>query len=112
MKISFTVPFAAVQQRPRLGKGGHVYSPSKKEQKIIGQYALVARGSNLPMKGQVGLILIVYGLRGDLSNCIKIVEDAMNGVIYIDDRQIKKIGACSYEDDEEPRMEITVEEFK
>lgn len=35
----------------------------------------------------------IKGLRGDLDNYIKMVADGLNGVAWVDDRQIKSIYA-------------------
>lgn len=46
--------------------------------------------------------------RGDLSNRIKIVEDALNGVAYGDDKQIARISAHRFESPGQARIEVVV----
>jgi crossover junction endodeoxyribonuclease RusA len=45
---------------------------------------------------------------GDLSNRIKILEDAMQGVVYKDDKQIVEIHAFRFEDKAQPRVEVEI----
>lgn len=108
--VHFVVPFTAIQKRARKGMYGNWYSPSAKDQRMIGEYALAAR-AKIPLQilsVDVGLSLIVHGLRGDLSNAVKLVEDSMNGVIYYDDAQIVAIQARAMRSGSPSRMEITV----
>jgi Holliday junction resolvase RusA-like endonuclease len=41
-------------------------------------------------------ILVVSTLRGDTSNYVKLVEDALNGIAYADDKSIVEIHAAKY----------------
>lgn len=45
---------------------------------------------------------------GDLSNRIKVLEDAMQGVVYADDKQIVEIHASRHEDKQNPRVEVEI----
>ena len=56
--------------------------------------------------------LILYDGRVDLDNVIKAVLDGLNGVIYVDDKQVVKIAAASYYSEKagSPRTMITVME--
>lgn len=89
-RVKFTVPFTAHFQRPRPGKNGGYYSPHSKMQKIISQFALCAMvdAKLNPFKGDVHFYLTVFGGKADGSNFLKCAEDACNGVVYDDDRQI------------------------
>lgn len=114
--IRFSVPFVAAFQRPRPGKNGGYYSPHSKVEKQIGMLALAARSAQRAsiVAGDVRFTLTVYcpwgkkGLKRDLSNVLKLVEDACNGVLYVDDAQIKDIRVQSIESDDE-RLEVEVE---
>lgn len=106
-----------VQERPRKGKYGNFYSPSSKAQAAIGTIALVARqkAGLKPFAGAVGLSIKFYGMRkrSDLSNCLKLVEDAMNKVVYDDDWQIEEEHIVKHPmDSRGPRTEVTVWELK
>lgn len=46
---------------------------------------------------------------GDLSNRIKVLEDALKGVVIVDDKQVVEIHAHRFEDKFRPRVEVEVE---
>ena len=62
------------------------------------------------LSGPVALELHVYRERrsGDLSNRIKIIEDALQGVLYENDSQVVELHAYLHEDRHAPRIEIEV----
>lgn len=101
-----------LQERPRRGKYGNFYSPSTKEQQNIAKIALVARcTAGVPvMKGRVSLSAYFHGMkkRSDLSNAVKLIEDACNGIIYEDDSQIWGEHLYRYPDDGNPRTEVDI----
>lgn len=117
MKIQFTVPFASVQERPRVyrTKSGKpaVYMPAGKEQKIISQYALVAMVSakKNPFKGDCYIQVTVYAGKGDGSNYLKLVEDGCNAVVYEDDKQCVLGSYRLYRDTKPERMDIEIGEI-
>lgn len=63
-----------------------------------------------PISGPVAVFLDVYRprKRGDLDNILKAVLDALNGVAYVDDEQVRQIHAVRYDDKHSPRVEIGV----
>ena len=120
-RLEFTVPFAAIQERSRKS-GRRWYAPSCGNQRIIGEYALAAaaqqrvesRQTNAvwPSLRDVRLTLLVYGLRGDLDNCVKLVGDSLNGVIWKDDRQVSVIIAERVRTLDSAKMVIAVDELQ
>jgi crossover junction endodeoxyribonuclease RusA len=49
-----------------------------------------------PIEGPVGLGLLAYiakGQPGDLDNIIKAIQDGLNGIAWIDDRQVVELQA-------------------
>jgi len=64
-----------------------------------------------PLEGPVVLSLTVYRPRraGDLSNRIKVLEDALQGIAYEDDDQVAEIHALRLEDKANPRVELVIE---
>lgn len=84
-------------------------SEARRYKKAVAKYA--ASVVRAPMLGPLRLTLTVYRPRraGDLSNRIKVVEDALNGVCYVDDSQIVEIIARRFDDKANPRAEILIE---
>lgn len=65
-----------------------------------------------PAKGNVVLTIQVYRNQasGDLSNRIKVVEDALIGVAYADDAQVTEIHAFRYDDKGNGRIVVSIVE--
>ena len=63
-----------------------------------------------PEPGLVGLRIRLYRpyQRGDLDNHLKVVLDALQGHLYVNDAQIREIHAIMYEDKQDPRVEVEV----
>lgn len=61
--------------------------------------------------GPVVLTLVIYRPRriGDLSNRIKVLEDALQGLLYDDDSQVVRIDARRFDDKVNPRVVVTVD---
>lgn len=95
--------------RPRMTKTGHVYTPKRtKEQEERIRAEWIAKNGNEPLTGCVVLKAVFYmGIpkniskekramlkvsrptkRPDIDNLAKLVIDALNGVAYVDDKQI------------------------
>jgi len=66
-----------------------------------------------PIKSPVILSIDIYRPRksGDLSNRLKVLEDALCGIAYVDDKQVRGIHMTLHDDKENPRAEIVVEEI-
>lgn len=65
-----------------------------------------------PLKGAVEVSVDVHRPRriGDLDNALKVLLDALRGIAYVDDKQVVAIHARRYDDKQDPRAEVTVEE--
>lgn len=73
--------------------------------------ALLCKVAGLkPLQGKVKLTLLVYRPRkaGDLSNRIKVLEDALQGYAYNDDSQVVVLHAERHDDAANPRAEVEV----
>ena len=119
MRIEFEV-FAnpLPKQSFKMGRGGG-YTPqaTKDYQELVSWMAkkCLADMGHKPMQGNISVEL--YFWRGnkrkvDLDNLSKCVLDAMNGVIYEDDRQITALHLFKAYDKENPRLKVVVEPIR
>lgn len=90
---SFIVPGQPVPKgRPRVVKG-HAYTPARtiEAEKKIGQYLKAIYPHLRPVDGPVSVAL-TFWMKGaqtaDWDNLAKLVCDALNGKVWLDDRQI------------------------
>ena len=64
---------------------------------------------NEPLRGELCVTYRFYGSRADFDNNLKLINDAMNGIIYIDDKQIREAHCYVVNrKDPDPRMEIEI----
>jgi len=61
-----------------------------------------------PIEGDVSLRAVVYfkDRRRDLDNCLKPLLDALNGIVYRDDRQVAHLDFTKRLDPRNPRVEL------
>ena len=100
------------KQRPRVTRRGHVYTPTetREAEAVIAKLAAEAMAGRPPIQCAVGLCIIIDTepprsaskaarermLSGeehptkkpDLDNVVKLISDAMNGIVYVDDKQV------------------------
>lgn len=91
-------------------RGRTVVSGEAKAYKDAAAWLARAAGMDEPLTGNVALTVRWYRERkaGDLSNRLKILEDALQGVAYVNDSQIVRIVAERYDDKRNPRVEVEV----
>lgn len=85
-----------------------VSEDAKNYKKEIGE--LAHRLGMRPARGEVCLMILVFRNQasGDLSNRIKVIEDALNGIAYDDDKQVVEIRARRFDDKGNGRIVISV----
>lgn len=111
---SFIVPRPPVPKaRPRHG-GGNTYTPkaTKDAQVIVATYARKAWGPRTPTLGPVRLDLefhLATRGRADGDNLEKLVWDALEGYLYVNDRQIVRWSGAIILGAAEPHTRITAE---
>ena len=108
---TFTVPGRPRgKERPRVGRNGKFYTPrtTREYEETVAWFAKTAYKEE-PTKGPVRLDMTIRSSKSkaDTSNILKAIEDGMNGIIYVDDRQIKEIHISRVEGDGEG-VEVTV----
>jgi crossover junction endodeoxyribonuclease RusA len=73
-----------------------------------------AQGLRTPLKGPVELVVKLIPKNGvcmDLDNALKVTIDALKGIAYVDDSQVRRIDAERCEPDgQTSRMEVTINE--
>jgi crossover junction endodeoxyribonuclease RusA len=110
--ITLTLPYPPSSNRYwRHSKNGKPYvSEEAKAYKSAVFYAVPSVLRNRLITGELAVTFKFYRplKSGDLSNRIKILEDALQGVLFNDDKQIIEIHAFRFDDKESPRVEIEI----
>lgn len=98
----------------KVWRGRAVISAEAKAYKQGVRLRALTEGLKKPLSGPVVLSLTIYRPRkaGDLSNRIKVLEDALNGIAFEDDSQVVEIHARREDDKDNPRVVVRVEETK
>ena len=119
--------------RPRKGRFGNIYTPQKTQDFENTIRFFAEKIIDKPLQGAVKLTIrfflprpkrlywktremppILCDKRSDISNMVKAVEDALNGIAYRDDRQIAILHAEKWyhsgEEEDKPCVEIEIEE--
>ena len=95
---------------------GTIYKTTEAKEycKAVHVLALQAGFMPYPKGGLVVFHMIWYreNMRGDLGNREKCIEDALQGVLYENDRQIKAKHTEWILDRENPRVEVWVERYE
>lgn len=110
--VTFDIDSTRSKQRPRLGRGGNVYTPKKTleaEMAVGWQFKQANRGHRVDADSAFGVALTFHGAREgqDVDNMTKLVLDGLNGVCWKDDRQVVEIHARKVPADS-PRTEVSI----
>ena len=105
------------KERARRGKGGRWYTPRATTafEAAVGWAARAAgaRRPSWPCAGPVRLTLRLWfgdRRRRDADNVAKAVQDALNGIAWLDDCQVVELSVTRGVDPGSPRTEATVEQ--
>ena len=109
--VVFTVPGRPRgKERPRVGRNGKFYTPrtTREYEETVAWFAKAAYKGE-PTKDPVRLDMTIRSSKSkaDTSNILKSIEDGMNGIVYVDDKQIKEIHISRTEGDGEG-VDVTV----
>jgi Holliday junction resolvase RusA-like endonuclease len=111
MEITLPLPPSTNNLYRNVPGKGRVLNKQGREYKQAAR--MVAMGARPPMlRGDVLLCMTVYfpnRRRRDLSNTLKIVEDALKGIAYADDSQVARIELTREYDNSNPRAEVSVQ---
>ena len=118
-QIKLTIPMrVSPKRRPRQGKYGNFYTPrDEREDNLEGYFWQFCTENKLkPIECYISLQCKFY-LKGkagiDLDNALKAVMDCGEGILWKNDRQIKRFKEIEFiEYSEEDRIEIIIKELK
>jgi crossover junction endodeoxyribonuclease RusA len=110
-----TLPYPpSANQYWRLFKGRIVVTRETKAYRAAVRLAwLGLKPRVFALSGPVCLIVDLYRPRraGDLSNRIKVLEDALQGLAYLDDKQVTYLRATRYEGTPPGKAVVTIEAY-
>ena len=115
--LRLTIPGEPLpKQRARVLRTGRTYTPARtrEAENVIRWYTVVARqkaGVRGLERGPLSLTARFYrstARTADLDNLVKLVTDALNGVLWHDDRQVVQLHAARFDRQKNPRTEIEV----
>ena len=112
MEYSFTLPVPPSANRYwRIYNNRIVVTDEAKQYKQAVYYQL---RDYEPLRGDVAVNFTVFrpARRGDLDNYTKIMFDALNGLVWLDDLQVIEIHSFREDDKENPRVDFLVYEVQ
>lgn len=132
--INFTIPGEIVgKARPRMTKAGITYTPQKtvNYETWVKECFIISHSNFKPLESDLRIELIVYypllksmskkmresalneelrpSKKPDCDNIAKIILDALNGIAYLDDKQVVELVLKKYYS-EVPRVEVSISE--
>lgn len=111
-QISFTIPGEPkAQQRHRDCKGTkRKYDPSAGEKTAFAWQAKAQCNPDEPLTEDLHMILLCYGayVRGDIDNYLKFVMDALQGIYFVNDKQLKWVEVMLFKDSKNPRTDVHI----
>jgi Holliday junction resolvase RusA-like endonuclease len=86
-----------------------IVSKEAKDYKAAAGWLAKASGAEL-LECPVAVVVRLYRPQrsGDLDNRLKVLLDALSGILYDDDKRVVEIHAYRYEDKANPRAEVEV----
>ena len=100
------------KERPRFAR--HAYTPSR-TRAAEAKIAAIARANGVRLTtAPISLTVAFYrdsARRCDLDNLLKLVQDALNGIAWVDDEQIMDLAASKRLDRDRPRTDIRIEAY-
>ena len=113
--VSFTIPGRPRgKERPRMGRNGKFYTPKRTqeyEEHVAWCAKMAYKEDPIELPVRLDLVIRSSKSRADTSNILKSIEDGMNEIVYLDDKQIKEIHILRIEGDSEG-VDVTVSFIK
>jgi len=94
-------------------RSGQLYKvPEAKRYANNARYLALSQGA-VVIQGNVRVTIHIYRKRktGDLDNKLKLVLDALEGVVYENDKQVVELHAYLLDDKDNPRVEVAVNQI-
>ena len=113
----FTVPGQPLpKERPRFGRGrGYTSEATRAAEARVASSFLQQLGIRhtieRPVTGELRVVARFYrknAVSADTDNMYKLLTDALNGIAWVDDKQIKSIRADQEIDRDNPRTEVEI----
>jgi crossover junction endodeoxyribonuclease RusA len=93
-------------------KGGFYKSQEAKDWTEACQWEVRKHYKHSPLTSQIYLgIDFMQKMNRDIDNGLKLIIDALQGLVYDNDRQVVHLNVRKFEEKENPRVEIQVEEI-
>jgi len=112
LKLEFTVPYPPSGNRlTRRGRFHQYESKESKAYKVgVGLLLKSQKVTKFDKEALLSVTAHIYRPRasGDLDNRLKALLDALNGLVWEDDRQVVEIHAYRNDDKANPRVEVIV----
>lgn len=112
--MTFTLPFPPLLNRYYLYlRGGRVLSKEGRAYKLAVLVRAKAQGAQ-PVDGELCVSLAFYrkAKRGDIDAGLKALLDSGNGVLWLDDKQIRELHAYQLEDPANPRVCVSINQWR
>ena len=101
-----------INQKYSVNKGKMILSKKYQEaKKALQKEMWVINSPNKPAEGDVAVNIIFYfgnQRSNDIDNCLKILLDAAEGILFINDSQVTELHVFKEYDKKNPRVEISV----
>lgn len=111
IRMSFSLPVSVNKMYTRSSTGIILSNEARIWKRIAAIEAAIQWGFEPPLKGDIRVEYHFIGSRLDIDNGIKICNDALIGIAYIDDKQITQIHAYRTRKDINPRLEVEISEI-
>lgn len=114
---NFTIPGQPLpKERPQFGKGRTFTRKATRDEetRVASFFTAQYEDGHMidkPLTGALKVVANFYrknGVEADVDNLWKLVGDALNGVAWADDRQIKKLRVNYFVDRDSPRTEMEI----